>query len=154
MDVYLNVINFVATDSNNEAYGQLLEKDEGVNKLIHISEVFDFEEDNDEIGDIDDPLFNGSLKEQEVSLDIDEGRRGVDESSVIPTQIYGSDTIQRKLRELCEKYADIFSRSVKADPASVTAMKLDVDKAEWERPFNRLPARPQSSANQEEIRKQ
>jgi ABC-type sugar transport system substrate-binding protein len=33
-------------------------------------------------------------------------------------------------------------------------MKLDVDKAEWERPFNRLPARPQSSANQEEIRKQ
>jgi hypothetical protein len=25
-------------------------------------------------------------------------------------------------------------------------MKLDVDKTEWERPFNRLPARPQSSA--------
>jgi hypothetical protein len=30
-------------------------------------------------------------------------------------------------------------------------MKLDVDR---ERPFNRLPARPQSSANQDEIRKQ
>jgi hypothetical protein len=57
--VYLNVINSVATDSSNEAYGQLLEKDEDVNKLIHISEVFDFEEDKDEIGDIDDPLFMG-----------------------------------------------------------------------------------------------
>jgi hypothetical protein len=50
MDVFLNVINSIATDSNNEAYGLLLEKDEDVNRLIHISEVFDFEEDNDEIG--------------------------------------------------------------------------------------------------------
>ena len=62
--------------------------------------------------------------------------------------------MKRRLKELCEEYADIFSRSVKADPASVSAMKLDVDKAEWERPFNRLPVRPQSSANQDEIRKQ
>jgi hypothetical protein len=50
MEVCLNVINSIATDSNNEAYGLLLEKDEDVNRLIHISEVFDFEEDNDEIG--------------------------------------------------------------------------------------------------------
>jgi hypothetical protein len=31
-----------------------------VSKLIHISEVFDFEEDNDEIGDIDDTFLMGS----------------------------------------------------------------------------------------------
>jgi hypothetical protein len=62
--------------------------------------------------------------------------------------------MKRRLKELCEEYADIFSRSVKKDPASVSAMKLDVDKTEWERPFNRWPARPQSSANQDEIRKQ
>jgi hypothetical protein len=78
----------------------------------------------------------------------------IDVPSVIATQIYGSDSMQKRLRELCEEYADIFSRSIKADPASVTAMRMDVDKAEWERPFNKLPARPQSSANQEEIRKQ
>jgi hypothetical protein len=154
MDIYLNVINSIETDSSNKAYGLLLEKDEDVNKLIHISEVFDFEEDNDEIGDIDDPLFNGSLKEQEVALDVDEGGRGVDVPSVTPTQIYGSDSMRRRLGERCVEYADIFSRSVKKDPASVSAMKLDVDKTEWERPFNRLPARPQSSANQDEIRKQ
>jgi hypothetical protein len=71
-----------------------------------------------------------------VALDIDAGGRGFDVPSVIPTQIYGFDSM-RRLRELC-----IFSRLVKADPASVTAMKLDVDKAEWERPFNRLPALP------------
>ena len=89
-----------------------------------------------------------------MALDIEGGGRGVDTPSVIPTQIYGSDSMKRRLRELCEEYADIFSRSVKSDPASVSAMKLDVDKAEWELLFNRLPARPQSSANQEEIRKQ
>jgi hypothetical protein len=33
MDVYLNVINSIAT----EAYGQLLEKNEDVSKFIHIS---------------------------------------------------------------------------------------------------------------------
>jgi hypothetical protein len=69
------------------------------------------------------------LKEQ-VALDIGGGGRGVDVPSVIPTQIYGSDSMKRRLRELCEEYAVIFSRSVKSDPASVTAMKLDVDKAE------------------------
>jgi hypothetical protein len=57
MEVYLNVIRSVETDGNNEAYSQLLEQEEEIKKQIHISEVFDFEEDNDEIGDIDDPLF-------------------------------------------------------------------------------------------------
>jgi hypothetical protein len=54
MEVYLNVINSVEADSNNEAYSQLQEQEEEVEKLIHISEVFNFEENNDEIGDIDD----------------------------------------------------------------------------------------------------
>jgi hypothetical protein len=52
MEVYLNVINSVAADGSNEAYGQLLEGSEDVSKLIHISEVFDFEEDNDEISSL------------------------------------------------------------------------------------------------------
>jgi hypothetical protein len=56
--------------------------------------------------------------------------------------------------ELCKKFKTFFSRSVKLDPASVPPMKLKVDKDLWEKPFNRLPARPQSTANQEEIRKQ
>jgi hypothetical protein len=85
IDVYLNVINSVEADGSNEAYSHLVEGDKHVSKLIHISEVFDFEEDNDEIGDIDDPLFNGSLKEQEVALDIEEEGRGVETPSVIPT---------------------------------------------------------------------
>jgi hypothetical protein len=65
-----------------------------------------------------------------VLLGNDEGGRGVEEPSVIPSQIYGSDSMKRRLRELCEEYADIFSRSVKVEPASVTVMKLDVDKTE------------------------
>jgi hypothetical protein len=57
MEVYLNVIRSVETDGYNEAYSQLLEQEEEIKKLIHISEVFDFEENNDEIGDIDDPFL-------------------------------------------------------------------------------------------------
>jgi hypothetical protein len=48
MDVYLNVINSVEADGSNEAYSHLVEGGKEVNKLIHISEVFDFEDDNDE----------------------------------------------------------------------------------------------------------
>jgi hypothetical protein len=57
-------------------------------------------------------LFIGSLKEQEVALDIEGGGRVVETPSVIPTQIYGSDSMKRRLKELCEECADIFSRSV------------------------------------------
>ena len=74
--------------------------------------------------------------------------------SDIPTQIYGSPELQERLREVCFKYKEAFSRFVKATPATVPSLVLEVDKGEWERPYNRLPARPQSVPNQEEIRKQ
>jgi hypothetical protein len=44
MDVHLNVINSVEADGSNEAYSHLVEGDKHVRKLIHISEVFDFED--------------------------------------------------------------------------------------------------------------
>jgi hypothetical protein len=120
-----------------------------VNILIHITDVFDWEENNDEIGDESDPLFDGSLKQQEVALE-----DGKEELSPIPTQIYGSESLKALLREVCYEFKDILSRFVKKEPAKVPPLKLDVDKLEWDRPFNKLPARPQSTANQDEIRKQ
>ena len=156
IEIYLNVINSSLPDSNNEAYEKLLREEDEVKRLIHITDIFDYEEDNDDIGDIDDPLFNGSLKEQEVACGIGEGKGSAKEAemSPIPTQIHGSASMRKRLTALCESYVDIFSRSVKKTPAKITAMTLDVDRAEWERPYNRLPAWPQSAPNQEEIRKQ
>jgi hypothetical protein len=148
MKHYLNIINN-HSDKSNRAYDNLLEKMEAVKELVHISDVFDYEEGNDEIGDESDPLFDGSLKQQEVALE-----DGQDELSSIPTRIYGSESLKSLLKEVCYEYKDIFSRFVKKDPAKVSPLTLDVDKLEWDRPFNKLPARPQSTANQDEIRKQ
>jgi hypothetical protein len=47
--------------------------------------------------------------------------------------------------------ADMLRRSQRRSRTSLT---LDVDRLEWDCPFNKLPARPQFTANQNEIRKQ
>ena len=93
-------------------------------------------------------MFNGSLgKDQGVATDSSS-------PSVIPSNIQGSASLRRRIIKACEDFEVIFSRSVKLEPALVPPMHLKVDKTLWEKPFNRLPARPQSTANQEEIRKQ
>jgi hypothetical protein len=97
----------------------LLDKDESVKELIHISDIFDFEEDNDEIGDDNDPLFDGTLKPQEVALnDLDPKIGEIDQIkdilnnvkgnvipdlSEIPSQIHGSPELQERLRDVCYK---------------------------------------------------
>jgi hypothetical protein len=152
MQHYLNVINS-SQDPDNSEYNNLLSKMKSVEELIHITDIFDYEEDNDELGDDNDPLFNGSLKPQEVALE--EGRaRQSDELSPIPTQIHGTDTMKKRLRDLCNEYNGIFSRFFKAEAAMVPPLTLDLQREEWDKPFNKLPARPQSAPNQEEIWKQ
>jgi hypothetical protein len=147
----------------------LLDKDESVKELIHISDIFDYEKDNDEIGDDNGPLFNGTLKPQVDLNDLEPKIGEIDQSndilnniqgniipdlSEIPSQIHESPEFQERLRDVCYRYKDVFSRFVKAKPADVPPIKLEVDKAEWERPMNRLPARPQSVPNQLEVQKQ
>ena len=146
---YVNLIT-VQTDINNGAYDALLSSDPVSKSIIDITDIFDYEEDNDETGDIDDPLFNGSLgKDQGVALG-----SNLPSSSVIPTNIQGSASLRKRILQACKEFEMIFSRSVQLEPALVPPMRLKVDRDIWEKPFNRLPARPQSTANQEEIRKQ
>jgi hypothetical protein len=113
---YLNAINN-HTDESNQAFDNLLEKMEAIKELIHITDVFDWEEDNDEIGDESDPLFDGSLKQQEVALE-----DGQEELSTIPTQIYGSDSLKALLRKVCYEYKDIFSRFVNTTHNSISTI--------------------------------
>jgi hypothetical protein len=67
-------------------------------------------------------------------------------SCVDKITIEGSLPAQKKIRKLCEQYADIFAESVRAEPANVPPMEIKVDPAKWQVPRNRGPPRPQTNA--------
>lgn len=69
-------------------------------------------------------------------------------------ELHGSTSLRSKLRSLCEKYRDIFSESVRAEPARIPPMELKVDPEKWQSNKNRGPPRPQSREKQKEIAKQ
>jgi hypothetical protein len=73
---------------------------EAVKELIHMSEIFDYKEDK--IRDESDPLFDGSLKQQEVAL-VD----SQEEFSPISTQVYKSESLKALFREVCYECKDI-----------------------------------------------
>jgi hypothetical protein len=120
---YVNLISS-HHDADNIAYDDLLKEETRARELLEIIEVFDSEEDNDEIRELEDPLFNGSLgKDQGVSFDSDPPS-----PSKIPTNSRGSALLRNKIRLLCQEYEIIFSQFVKIDPASVPPTKLHVNR--------------------------
>ena len=68
--------------------------------------------------------------------------------------IEGSLPTQRKIRDLCKRYEDIFAESVRSEPASVPPMDIQVDLSKWQCSRNRGPPRPQSNVKMKEIEKQ
>lgn len=68
--------------------------------------------------------------------------------------LHGSLPLQAKLRDLCNRYSDIFSVSVRSNPAQIPPMELQVDSSKWKSNKNRGPPRPQSRDKQKEIAKQ
>ena len=79
-------------------------------------------------------MFDGSLgKDQGVATDTST------QPSVIPTNIQGSETLRKRIIELCIEYEVIFSRSVKPDPASVPPRKLSVDRRDLGEAFQSSP---------------
>jgi len=76
------------------------------------------------------------------------------ENSRIPTKIYGPDSLQTSIRVLLNKYINIFSSTVRSEPASVEPFELLVDKTLWEVPANRLGARKMDKVKAYELRKQ
>ena len=65
----------------------------------------------------------------------------------------GDESLQKDLRLLCFKYADIFSDEVDHKPADLEPFRLEVNGEKWERTCNRGPVRPQSSKKEVEIDK-
>ena len=68
--------------------------------------------------------------------------------------ISGDEDLQKRIRELCYHFRDIFSDVLPSQPANIPPFDLKVDDSKWSLPRNRTPPRPQSAANQVDIVKQ
>ena len=69
-------------------------------------------------------------------------------------QFEGTPALQSALRALCREFIDIFDTAVRALPAKVDTMVIDIDRSKWELPQNRLPQRNHSTEKQLAIRTQ
>ena len=69
-------------------------------------------------------------------------------------QVYGSPSLQAKLRKLLSEYNDVFSDKLSPEAARVQPMTLDVIEEKWMTKSNRLAPRATSTSKQEEIGKQ
>jgi transposase InsO family protein len=64
-------------------------------------------------------------------------------------ELHRSDIIS-----LLNEYRDIFSETLNSEPALVPPLELTVDQSMWEQPKHHTPPRPQTPANQVEIKRQ
>ena len=60
----------------------------------------------------------------------------------------GDESFQRKLRELCSEYSDIFSDQLTEKPASLKPLEINIPLELWGKDENRTPVRPQSSTKE------
>ena len=80
-------------------------------------------------------------------------------ASQLPEIATGDAELDRKLEEACREFSDIFSTELRKEPADIPPMKIELkefdDQVErWDIPRNRAPARMQSTAKQNDLRKQ
>ena len=66
----------------------------------------------------------------------------------------GPIELQMKLKELCSEFRDIFSTTVRTQPAKVPEMSFEIIEQHWNHKRSRLPPRTHSSEKQAEILKQ
>lgn len=106
----------------------------------HIRELIDYEPDDDGIDDrYVEPLWNNEVSQQ----------RAVD-----LVGIHGPPELQRRLRELINKYEKVFCETVKPKPARIPPMEIEIDQSKWRKNCNRGPPRPVSTQKEQEIRRQ
>ena len=60
----------------------------------------------------------------------------------------GDESFQKKLRELCSEYLDIFSDQLAEKPASLKPFEINIPLEFWEKDESRAPVRPQSSTKE------
>ena len=60
----------------------------------------------------------------------------------------GDESFQRKLRELCSEYSDIFSDQLAEKSAALKTFEINIPLELWKKDVNRTPVRPQSSTKE------
>jgi transposase InsO family protein len=90
-------------------------------------------------------------KLEAVPSDLIAGDKGENQ---LPTAIYGPETLQERLKEVCEEYHDCFSREILTEPARVPPYELHIDESKWEIPAHRLPPRRMDKTRQTELVRQ
>jgi transposase InsO family protein len=104
---------------------------------IHISDIFQQEPDDDEIDDTDIAEHFPSSHDIDPTYDC-----------LSDITFKGSPDLQQQLRTICQEYRDIFSRSVKFEPANVTPLSFQYDATQWAKACNKLPPRGMSREKQ------
>ena len=116
--------------------------------VIHISTIprnalLDAMKDDDDIEWLEDPFDRPQRAEPESPDEL-----------LAMIQFEGTPALQGARRSLCRDFIDIFSTAVRLLPARVKPMVIEVDRAKWELPSNRLPQRHHSAEKQAAIRTQ
>jgi len=111
-----------------------------INERKHVRELLDYEPDNDGVDERYQPPPWDNIAEETELLDM--------------VKIYGPPHLQAKLKTLLTEFSDVFSETVRPIPADIPPMEIEIDTLRWERNCNRGPPRPQSSAKEQEIKKQ
>jgi len=98
---------------------------------------------------LDSPVHPAEEIEEPSSLDLDDvtcnAKSESDSELPGPENIFGSVSLQARIRELCQEYSEIFSSKVRETPALVEPMTLEVDGTRWNIPAARRAPRPQSA---------
>ncbi len=81
-----------------------------------------------------------------TTIDIDE--------TLMQINITGSANLQESIRQLCNEYIDIFSPTVREEPARVPPLSMIVDKNKWKDKRNRLSPRFLTRDKDADLRKQ
>lgn len=76
------------------------------------------------------------------------------EQTELPTNIFGPESLQNRLKSIVEEYKDCFSTQIKSEPARVPPYELNIKEDEWETPKNRLPPRRMDRTRQSEMHRQ
>lgn len=78
---------------------------------------------------------------------------GTDSELPNPENIFGSESLQARIKELCRRYSDVFSSKVLDTPAKVEPMTIIVEGSKWKIPASRKAPRPQSPEKAEVLKK-
>ena len=65
--------------------------------------------------------------------------------------IVGDADLVGRLKTVCNKYSNVFSNTVRKEPAILPPMELEIDEEKWRKPINQTAPRKQSQSKKDEI---